>query len=91
MIHHVYPGENPEERKRVIAALIRKGEITLGGYRKTKIYGLLRCAAGKRMKAVNRVFFKDEAEALANGYRPCARCMREQYNQWRRLAATGGI
>jgi methylphosphotriester-DNA--protein-cysteine methyltransferase len=84
MIPHIKPGESPEERSRVIASLIRKGEITLGGYRKAKIYGLLSCASGKRMKAINRVFFAYEAEALANGYRPCAHCMKQQYQKWKR-------
>lgn len=62
---------------------IRKREILLGGNKKLKIYGLLRCQSGKRMKKENRVFFTGESEALQNGYRPCGHCMREKYQQWK--------
>lgn len=61
---------------------IRRKEITMGGNRKLKIYGLLSCRSGKRMKKQNRVFFVSETEALQNGYRPCASCMRKHYQQW---------
>jgi methylphosphotriester-DNA--protein-cysteine methyltransferase len=63
--------------------LIRSKEISLGGYKKAKIYGTLHCASGKRMKKENRVFFKDEKEALAHGYRPCAHCLPDKYRQWK--------
>ena len=62
--------------------LIRKGEITLGGNKKLKIYGLLSCKSGKRMKAENRVFFTDEQQAIANGFRPCGNCKRNLYKKW---------
>jgi len=55
---------------------------TLGGHRKLKIYGRLDCpsalrhiAAGKYVQY--RVFFRDEATALAAGYRPCGICMKD--------------
>jgi methylphosphotriester-DNA--protein-cysteine methyltransferase len=57
--------------------------ITLGGNAKLKIYGLLSCSSGKRMKTVNRVFFQNEQEALADGYRPCGHCLREEYKVWK--------
>jgi len=60
---------------------LRKGLICFGGNRKLRIYGLLLCKSGKRMKPVNRVFFASEKEALDNGYRPCGNCMREAYNK----------
>ena len=85
MIRHIDLGQTPESRKVALLSLIRKGEITLGGYRKAKIFGLLSCRSGKRMKAGNRVFFKDEAEALAAGYRPCGHCMKAQYEHWKQL------
>jgi len=52
-----------------------KGE--LGGHRKDKIYGTLDCAGAKRWIArghyvKQRVFFADEATAIAAGFRPCA-------------------
>lgn len=62
---------------------IKKQEIRLGGNKKLKIYGLLSCTSGKRMKRENRIFFTDESEALHNGFRPCGHCMREEYQQWK--------
>lgn len=57
---------------------IRNGEITLAGNSRLKIYGKLSCYSGKRMKKENRVFFTDEAEALAHGFGPCKNCMRQK-------------
>ncbi|MGG5207902.1 Ada metal-binding domain-containing protein [Chryseobacterium sp. MIQD13] len=62
---------------------IRSREINFGGNRKLKIYGLLGCSSGKRMKRENRVFFISEKEALENNYRPCGHCMKMKYNQWK--------
>jgi methylphosphotriester-DNA--protein-cysteine methyltransferase len=84
MVNHIDLGQGPEERSKAIQALIRKGGITLGGYKKAKIYGLLSCSSGKRMRVENRVFFKDEGEALANGYRPCGHCMKNKYAAWKK-------
>ncbi|MGK6340794.1 Ada metal-binding domain-containing protein [Chryseobacterium sp. DT-3] len=67
----------------VLISQIKSGEIKFGGNRKLKIYGLLHCSSGKRMKWENRVFFKSEKEALENNYRPCGHCMREKYKQWK--------
>jgi hypothetical protein len=57
---------------------------TLGGHRRTRIYGRLDCRAALRAIArggyvTNRVFFADEAAAVAAGYRPCAVCMPGEY------------
>ena len=62
---------------------------TLGGHRKNKIYGRLDCAGAAYWIArghyvKQRVFFADEATAVAAGYRPCARCLPERYAEWRR-------
>jgi methylphosphotriester-DNA--protein-cysteine methyltransferase len=84
MVNHIDLGQDPEERSKAIGALIRRGDITLGGYKKAKIYGLLSCSSGKRMKVENRVFFKDEKEALSNGYRPCGHCMKSKYAAWKK-------
>jgi methylphosphotriester-DNA--protein-cysteine methyltransferase len=60
-----------------------------GGNKRARIYGRLDCpsalAAIKRGRTYqqHRVFFADEASALAAGFRPCARCMREAYKKWR--------
>lgn len=61
---------------------IKQREIAFAGNRKLKIYGLLNCASGKRMKKQNRVFFVSETEALENGYRPCGNCMHKNYQAW---------
>ncbi len=84
MVNHIDMGQDAVERSKAIGALIRKGDITLGGYKKGKIYGLLNCSSGKRMKVENRVFFKNEEEALANGYRPCGHCMKNKYAAWKK-------
>ena len=62
---------------------------TLGGHRGTKIYGRLDCRSAQRAIARggytnHRVFFADEAAALAAGYRPCARCLPDRYRDWQR-------
>ncbi|WP_223600894.1 Ada metal-binding domain-containing protein [Chryseobacterium sp. GVT01B] len=67
---------------------IHSRTIRFGGNKKLKIYGLLGCGSGKRMKRENRIFFKDEEEALQNNYRPCGHCMREAYKQWNRKYPT---
>lgn len=61
---------------------------TLGGHRKSKIYGRLDCtgalswiARGKYVS--NRVFFLDEATAIAAGFRPCGACMPAEYRVWK--------
>ncbi|WP_180049995.1 MULTISPECIES: Ada metal-binding domain-containing protein [unclassified Acinetobacter] len=63
--------------------LLRQEKILFGGNLNLKIYGSLRCRSGKRMKRKNRVFFKDEVEALAQGYRPCGHCMKQAYMDWK--------
>jgi len=64
--------------------LIRSGSVVLVGNESLKIYGKLSCAAGKRMKKDNRVFFKNEKEAVKAGFRPCGHCLRDQYFLWKR-------
>jgi methylphosphotriester-DNA--protein-cysteine methyltransferase len=64
-----------------VRALIRRGQIKFGGYKKRKIYGTLRCKSGKRMLRANRVFFASEKEARAHGYMPCGNCMRAAYRR----------
>ena len=65
---------------------------TLGGHRTTRIYGRLDCPSALRAIAnggyvANRVFFADEAAAVAAGYRPCARCLPERYRDWKAASA----
>jgi len=62
---------------------------TLGGHRRSKIYGRLDCAGALRAierggpYPTHRVFFADEATAKAAGYRPCAGCMPDEYAAWK--------
>ncbi|AYC31545.1 metal-binding protein [Pseudomonas cavernae] len=62
---------------------------SLGGHRRSHIYGRLDCPVALRLIAKghdlrrNRVFFLDEVSACAAGYRPCARCLPEAYKRWK--------
>ncbi|QLG93683.1 metal-binding protein [Pseudomonas yamanorum] len=61
---------------------------TVGGHKKSRLYGRLDCPAALRALArggyvASRVFFLDEATAKAAGYRPCAVCMRAEYLHWK--------
>ena len=61
---------------------------TLGGHRRNRGYGRLDCPAALRWLAKghyapHRVFFADEATALAAGYRPCATCLPDRYGAWK--------
>jgi hypothetical protein len=61
---------------------------TLGGHRRNRVYGRLDCPGALRWIArghyvTHRVFFADEATAVAAGYRPCAVCLPEEYRRWR--------
>ena len=60
-----------------------------GGHRRERIYGRLDCPAALRALArggyiANRVFFADEDTAVDSGYRPCAACLPDRYQQWKR-------
>jgi hypothetical protein len=64
----------------------------LGGHRKLRGYGRLDCPSALRWIAKgyyirHRVFFADEASAVAAGYRPCAVCMPEAYRHWKTAQA----
>lgn len=63
--------------------MIRQKEILLGGNLQLRLYGTLQCRSGKRMHKTRRVFFSSTAEALAQGFRPCAHCMNAAYKQWK--------
>ena len=61
---------------------------TLGGNRRLRLYGRLDCPSALRAIARGgyvrrRVFFADEATAVAAGYRPCAMCLPAAYAAWR--------
>jgi hypothetical protein len=62
---------------------------SFGGNGRMKIYGRLDCSSANKAVATgstyqqHRVFFADEATAIAAGYRPCGNCMRLRYKEWR--------
>ena len=65
---------------------------TVGGHRRLRIYGRLDCRSAishlvRGDYARHRVFFADEAAAIAAGFRPCARCLSERYRIWK----SGGV
>ncbi|MFC4906676.1 Ada metal-binding domain-containing protein [Actinomadura gamaensis] len=65
-----------------------------GGNRAEKIYGRLDCPSALRAIArggyvANRVFFADEATALAAGYRPCGVCCKDRYQAWKSARERG--
>lgn len=69
---------------------------TLGGYRPGRIYGRFDCPSALRALARggyrrHRVFFADEATAIAAGYRPCAVCLPEDYRRWKAPLTTPQI
>lgn len=67
---------------RSLRSAIRQEIVLLGGNRRLKIYGLLSCRSGRRMKRENRVFFATRDEAQAAGYRPCGHCLKQEYRVW---------
>jgi hypothetical protein len=69
---------------------------TLGGHRGSRIYGRLDCPTALRAitrggYVTHRVFFADEASAVAAGYRPCARCSPDAYRIWKAAKPTGSL
>jgi methylphosphotriester-DNA--protein-cysteine methyltransferase len=59
-----------------------------GGHRRARIYGRLDCPSALRAitrggYVRHRVFFADEATAIAAGYRPCAICCSDRYQAWK--------
>lgn len=66
----------------------------LGGYKPQRIYGRLDCRSAlshlqKGNYAAHRVFFADEGTAIAAGFRPCAKCLPEQYAKWKAGGESG--
>ena len=60
----------------------------LGGNGATKVYGTMDCPVAlsflrRGFEPRHRVFFADEATAIAAGFRPCGACLRERYAEWR--------
>ncbi|WP_238011407.1 Ada metal-binding domain-containing protein [Dactylosporangium sp. AC04546] len=65
-----------------------------GGHGGSKIYGRLDCPAALRAiarggYAKHRVFFADEATAVATGFRPCGTCCKGRYQHWKTARENG--
>src|SRR6476659_9220613 len=94
---HIMDGTTPAKRYRLLAADGRTYESEcpgeLGGNSAARIYGRLDCrsaaAALPRGYSEHRVFFADEAAAIAAGYRPCGACMPARYQEGRCGGAVG--
>ncbi|MET8787924.1 MULTISPECIES: Ada metal-binding domain-containing protein [unclassified Streptomyces] len=94
------PGDGPGRRHTLVGRDGRPYRSlipgTLGGHRRTRVYGRLDCPSALRAIAgghyvTHRVFFADEATAVEAGYRPCAVCLPAEYARWkapRRAAGT---
>ena len=68
---------------------------SLGGHRRSRIYGRLDCPAALLAIArggyvCDRIFFLDERTAQAAGYRPCAVCLPDAYAVWKATEARPG-
>ena len=78
-----YGGGGPEAKKSIltmegvqlkrIQELARSG-LRYEGVRSTKVFCFPTCYHGRSAKEQNVVYFHDEAEARAAGYRPCKHC-----------------
>jgi methylphosphotriester-DNA--protein-cysteine methyltransferase len=66
-----------------VRSLIHGNKITYAGNIPAKIFGTLTCSSGKRMKKENRTFFVDRNEAIREGFRPCGKCLRQEYKIWK--------
>lgn len=65
-----------------------------GGHRGSKVYGRLDCPAALRAitrggHVSHRVFFADEATAVAAGFRPCGVCCKDRYQGWKTTREDG--
>src|SRR5919204_4111452 len=78
-----YGGGGPEAKKNILSLegvqLDRLQRLAHSGYRyegvrSTKIFCFPTCHHGRRVREENFVFFHDETEARAAGYRPCKDC-----------------
>lgn len=50
-----------------------------------RIFGILDCKSGKRMKKENRVFFHTLEDAVMEGYRPCKNCKPIGPEEWGKI------
>jgi hypothetical protein len=58
------------------------------GNKRTRVYGKAICSATNGHSIINSslpvcVVFQSEDEAIRLGYRPCAKCMQQEYAKWK--------
>lgn len=78
-----YGGGGPEAKKQILSLegvrldrlqKLAQSGLRYEGVRSTRIFCFPTCSHGRRVKDENFVYFHDEAEARAAGYRPCKDC-----------------
>ncbi len=78
-----YGGGGPEAKAQILnlegvelkrLQRLAQAGLRYEGVRSTKVFCFPTCYHGRRVKEENFVFFHDEAEARAAGYRPCKDC-----------------
>jgi O-6-methylguanine DNA methyltransferase len=78
-----YSGGGPEAKKQILSLegvrldrlqRLAQAGLRFEGVKSTKIFCFPTCYHGRRVKEEGFVFFHDEAEARAAGYRPCKDC-----------------
>lgn len=67
----------------------------LGGHARRRVYGRLDCPSAllwlaKGHYAEHRVFFASEDDAITVGFRPCGRCLPEDYRLWKQQQTVFG-
>lgn len=83
MVTHLSLGKTTYLRAKKLHELIESKQIVIAGNKRFKIYGLISCKAGKRMRPENRVFFMSTEEVNQKQFRPCGICLKNVYNIWK--------
>lgn len=75
---------------------IKDLENIICGNKNTRIYGRAVCSATDGHPILhgdnenNRVMFASEDEAKRLGYRPCAKCLQDEYKKWKNTSSRKG-
>lgn len=84
-----YGGKEYKLRDKNNIEYLSKIPGTIGGNKKLKIYGKFDCPSAlnyikKGYYVNNRVFFDNIETAKKAGFRPCAKCMKKEYIEWKK-------
>ena len=67
-----------------VALLLKTGLVVAAGHGPSRIFGTLVCVSGKtRMARNNRLLFLSWQDPLSLKFRPCGKCLPEDYRAWR--------